>query len=180
MKNIITITTALFICTSIFAQSPKKVAVKNMNKSSVKTTVKTNVAIPVKTDVKTQLLGEWKFHEITLRTPKDGFLVHIAAQETNIIKLLIANYTFNKDGSITLDPKYIEKQGVKDASWQLSDEGKLTITYFWTSEKMKAEGISENENKVEMDYKVSITPNKELTLNWQDMFIVNLIRKTKK
>lgn len=85
-----------------------------------------------------------------------------------------------KIGSITLDPKYIEKQGVKEAKWKLSDAGKLTIIYFWTAEKMKAEGVSASENKVELDYKVNITPNKELTLNMLDVFIVNLIRKIKK
>jgi len=166
--------TFAFSLSTALAQSPKSTGVKSMNASSVKMVSKTNVETPVKTDVKTQLLGAWKFHEITIRTPKDGYLVHIAAQETNIIKLLIANYTFNNDGSITLDPKYIEKQGVKEAKWKFSDTGKLTITYFWSPEKMKENDIPASESKVEMDYKVTITPGEELTLNWQGVFIINL------
>lgn len=91
MKKITKLVAVAFLFTFSFglstvqAQNPKKVAVK--------------------TDVKTQILGEWKFHEITLRTPKDGFLVHIAEQEVNIIKLLIANYTFNKDWEYYIRPK---------------------------------------------------------------------------
>lgn len=185
MKKITKLAAAVLLTFSVGfstvqAQAPKKATVKSMSKSSPKMATKTVATTPVKVDVKTQILGEWKFHEITLRTPKDGFLMHIADQEVNIIKLLIANYTFNKGGSITLDPKYIEKQGVKEANWKLSDSGKLTITYFWTAEKMKKNDIPASENKVELDYKVILTPGKELTLSMHDMFIVNLIRKTKK
>lgn len=175
----------IIVAMVLIAFSVSAVQAQSLKKSTVRTKSKTQMAPKTigsegKIDVKFQLLGEWKFHEITLRASKDGYLPHIAAQETNIIKLLIANYTFNKDGSITLDLKYIEKQGVKEASWKLGEDGKLTITYFWTAEKMKENSIPANENSVELAYKLSITPNKELTLNMHDMFIVNLIRKTKK
>ncbi len=175
MKTTLIITlSSLLICTIIFAQNSKSLEAKSISNSSIESVKKTSVSSPIKDETKPQILGTWKFHEITIRTPKDGYLVHIAAQETNIIKLLIANYTFNNDGSITLDPKYIEKQGVKEAKWKFSDTGKLTITYFWSPEKMKENDIPASESKVEMDYKVTITPGEELTLNWQGVFIINL------
>ncbi len=180
MKNKILFLSCILSITVLNAQSPKNTDVKNMGKSKVQITPNVDNESTSNKSLKAQLLGEWVFHEITLRTPRDGYLLHIAKQELNIIKLLIANYTFNKDGSITLDSKYIEKQGVKKASWKLSDDGKLTITYFWTLEKMKEFEIPESENKVELDYKVNIIQGKELTLSMRDMFIVNLIVKTKK
>jgi len=179
MKRTYTIAVAILMTASVWAQSPEKVVEKSRINNRPQITTKTKLEKPVKANLKTQLIGEWRFHEITLRTPKDGYLIHIAAQETNIIKLMIANYTFNIDGSIALDPKYIEKQGVKEAKWNLSDSGKLTIVYFWTPEKMKEFGLPESQNKEELDYKVNLIPGKELTLNMSDMFIVNLISKSK-
>lgn len=180
MKNKILFLSCMLSVTVLTAQSPKNTDMKNMGKNKVQITHNVDNGSTSNKSLKAQLLGKWAFHEITLRTPKDGYLLHIAKQELNIIKLLIANYTFNKGGSIVLDPKYIEKQGVKKASWKLGDDGKLTITYFWTPEKMKEFEIPESENKVELDYKINIVQGKELNLNMQDMFLVNLVVKSKK
>jgi hypothetical protein len=149
-----------------------------MKKGSTQIAAKTNVATPEKLDVKTQLIQIWKFHEITVRTPKDGFLMSVADKEVGMINLLVANYTFNKDGSITLDPRYIEKQGVKEARWKLNDSGNLVISYFWSPEKQKEAGFTNSYE--EMEYKIDVISDKELSLNMSDMFIVNLVTKTKK
>ena len=130
---------------------------------------------PKTAGVKTQLFQIWKFHEITVRTPKDGFLMRVADKEVGMINLLVANYTFNKDGSITLDPKYMEKQGVKEARWELNDSENLVISYFWTPEKQKEDGLTNNYEK--MEYKIDIISDKELSLNMSDMFIVKLVAK---
>ncbi len=124
--------------------------------------------------VQTSIVGEWEFHEITMRTPRDGYLIHIAEQEINIMHLLVCNYTFNSDGSIVLDPKYMEKQRVEKADWKLTDTGNLAITYFWNEEKIKKDKLSSSSET--MEYTITITASKELSLNLQDMFIVNLVR----
>ena len=154
MKTIL-IALLLSITSGIFAQSISK-----------STTVKQNV--------KSQLIGEWKFHEITLITPKDGYLMRISERETAMMNLLVANYTFNEDGSITLDPKYMEKQGVKSARWKIDDANVLSVTFFWTAEKQQKAGYTNDYEKI--DFKVKISSTKKLRLNLQDMFIVNLVQ----
>jgi hypothetical protein len=182
MKKITQLATVVLIGTlsvsTAFAQNPKKATVTTMSKSKTQMAPKAKTQTSLKKDVKSQLLKPWKFHEISLRTPKDGYLMHIAEQELGLLHLFIANYTFNMDGSISLDPKYIEKQGVKSAKWEITDSGKLAITYYWTPEKQKEGGYSNDFEKIE--YKIDVISDKELTLNMSDMFIVNLIVKTKK
>jgi len=131
-------------------------------------------SIEISAKVQTSIVGEWEFHEITMRTPRDGYLIHIAEQEINIMHLLVCNYTFNSDGSIVLDPKYMEKQRVEKAEWKLTDTGDLAITYFWNEEKIKKDKLSSSSET--MEYTITITASKELSLNLQDMFIVNLVR----
>jgi len=154
MKTIL-IAILLMLTSGVFAQStPKKTAMKQ--------------------NLKSQLIGEWKFHQITLITPKDGYLMRISERETAMMNLLVANYTFNENGSITLDSKYMEKQGVKSARWKMDDLNILSITFFWTAEKQKKEGYTNDYEKIE--FKVKISSMKELRLNLQDMFIVNLVQ----
>ena len=97
MKTTVIITlSSLLICTIIFAQNSKSLEAKSVSNSNIESVKKTNVSSPVNDEAKTQLLGTWKFHEITIRTPKDGYLIHIAQQEVGLINLFIVNYTFNK------------------------------------------------------------------------------------
>ena len=154
-KLIFTIAASLLIITSTFAQNP---ITETGNK-----------------DIKTQLKREWEFHELTIRTPKDGYLMHIADQEINLMKLFIANYTFNKDGSITLSPKYNETIGVKEAKWEIDEYNRLVITYFFTEDSKANAGNTNNSEKFK--YKIDTISDKELTINMQDMFIVNLKSK---
>lgn len=162
-----------------FAQKPASKTAISKPISKAKITLATTNDKPTKTvensDVKTQLIQAWKFHEITLRTPKDGYLFRMADKEVGMINLLVANYTFNTDGSIVLDPKYIEKQGVKEAKWEMNAAGNLVITYFWTPEKQKEAGFTNNYEK--MEYKIDVISDKELTISIMDMFVVNLITK---
>lgn len=153
--KIILIAILLTLTSGIFAQSVSK-----------KTEEKQNV--------KSQLIGEWKFHEITLVTPKDGYLIRISERETAMMNLLVANYTFNENGSIALDSKYKEKQGVKSASWKMDELNTLTITFFWTVEKQKKADYTNDYEKIEFNVKISST--KKLSLNLQDMFFVNLVQ----
>ncbi len=125
-------------------------------------------------DLKTQILGEWEFHEITLRTPKDGYLIHIAEQETKLIELSIVNYTFNTDGSVTFPVKYVESLGIKEGKWIITESGELAITYYFNDD---SEFNAGNTNKSEtFTYKVSIS-DEELTIDMQGIFITNLKRK---
>ena len=154
-KLIFTIAASLLIIISTFAQSS---TAESGNK-----------------DIKTQLNKEWEFHELTVRTPKDGYLIHIADQEINLMKLFIANYTFNKDGSITLSPKYIETIGIKEAKWEIDEYSRLVVTYFFTEDSKANAGNTNNYEKFK--YKIDTISDKELTINMQDMFIVNLKSK---
>ena len=154
-KLTFTIAASLLIITSTYAQS--------------------STTEPGNKEIKTQLNKEWEFHEITLRTPKDGYLMHIADQETNLMKLFIANYKFNKDGSIILSSKYIEKIGIKKADWELDESGKLVITYFFTEDSKANEGNTNNYEKFKYD--IETISDEELTINMQDMFIINLKSK---
>ena len=164
-----------FSTLTVQAQNSKKVQAKSISKQKVTTAPKAEHITTVKTDVKTLLLKEWKFHKFSLRALKDGYLPNVSGKLTGVFKLLIANYTFNADGSITLDPKYMEEQGVKNATWMLTDEGKLKITYFWTAEKQEAAGYTNDYEKVR--YKIDFISNNELTISLSDMFIVNLVTK---
>lgn len=178
-KTVIFILANLVICTSLLAQKsvskPVSKASISTSTSKAQTSPKVTAVKAEESDVKTQLIQTWKFHEITLRTPKDGYLMRVADKEVGMINLLVANYTFNTDGTITLDEKYIEKQGVKEAKWELNTSGNLVITYYWTPEKQKAAGFTNNYEK--MEYTIDRISDKELSLNMSDIFIVNLITK---
>ncbi len=155
MKTIF-ITVILLLTSTVFAQSVSKTIKKEKQ-------------------VTNPFIGVWEFHEITIRTPKDGYLMRISEREIDLMNLIIANYIFHEDGSIILDPKYMEKQGVKKATWAKDDSTSITITYFWTAEKQKAKGYTNDYEKI--TYTIQVVPNQKLSLNLQDMFIVNLIHK---
>src|SRR5690554_1600510 len=167
------------ICTALFGQIQKQSTL--VKKESVKiTNADQSVEKEVMSleEIKKQLLQDWKFRYITLVTPKDGYLMHIADQEVHLVKVLIANYSFNVDGSITLDPTYIEKQGVQSAKWEVMDTENIVITYYWTAKKQEKEGLTNDYEKLE--YKIDVISKDQLILNWNDMFIVKLIVPPKK
>jgi 23S rRNA A2030 N6-methylase RlmJ len=102
----------------------------------------------------------------------------ISDKEIAMMNLLVANYAFNEDGSIAIDPKYKEKQGIKEVKWEMKDAENIVITYYWTTEKQETQNFTNDYEKLE--YKIDVISEKELTLNMSDMFIVNLIIKSKK
>lgn len=172
----------LIICTSLLAQTTKHTSKKisRNNQTQVKadtvpersgTSIQS--AQPEQTKVNPLLLQDWKFHEITIRTPKDGYLMRFSERETAMVNWLVANYTFKKDGGVILDKSYVKEQGVRAAKWRMTASGHLEIIYYWTEEKQKTEGLTNDYEKLE--FKINFTSEKELTLNIGDMFIVELI-----
>ena len=184
------------VCTSLFAQAPKHSTEKTKqapektkqtdgkaNQTEEKTKEKNKSQVqgvseikqPEKIYVNPLLLQDWKFHEITIRTPKDGYLMRFSDREVTMVNWLVTNYSFNKDGSITLDSRYMQDQGVKEAKWKMLDSLNMEITYFWTVEKQKTAGYTNGYEK--LDYRIDIISEKVLSLNMQNMFIVNLVIK---
>lgn len=179
MKNstkLVSILLLSFSLSAVTAQTEKQITTKKATESKV--LVPSQETATKGIDVKSQLIKDWRFHEITLRTPKDGYLFKVSDKEVAMVNLLIANYTFNEDESITLDPNYMEKQGVKSAKWEINSSGNLEITYYWTAEKQKLSGYTNDYEKLE--YKIDKISEQELLLNMSEMFIINLIVKTKK
>ena len=131
--------------------------------------------VAVGQDMKDSLINEWKFHEITLRTPKDGYLIRLSKKTVDIMELMVVNYKLNSDGSVTLDADYMEKQGIKEAKWELSDNNALVISYFWTPEKQETAGFTNSYEKIE--FKIDKISDKELVLSLYDMVIVTLVSK---
>ena len=179
----------LVICTSLLAQTTKHSTEKTKNspektkqstekakeKGAPQVQAATDIKQPEKIIVNPLLLQDWKFHAITIRTPKDGYLMRFSDREVTMVNWLIANYSFNKDGSIALDPRYMQEQGVKEAKWKMTDSLNIEITYFWTVEKQKKAGYTNGYEK--LDYRIDMISEKELSLNMQNMFIVNLVIK---
>ncbi|MFT6922105.1 MAG: hypothetical protein ACJA1C_001107 [Crocinitomicaceae bacterium] len=174
MKNIaITAVISIIIVSCSTSQVP---IINTVQETPISEIEKTEESIEEeKIDLKTQLLGEWEFHQITIRTPKDGYLLHIAEQEMNLIKLSIANYSFNVEGSVKFPPEYIELLGLKEAKWNTTDSKELAITYYFNED---SEFNAGNTNTSEtFTYEVIEISNKELTIDMQGMFIINLKAK---
>jgi len=77
---------------------------------------------------KEQIMGEWKFVEITLKSPKTGYVPAFQDKEIGFMRICMANYNFNQDGSMSLSERYMKNNGANSASWVLEGET-INITY---------------------------------------------------
>ena len=119
-----------------------------------------------------KVLGKWQFAQITLVSPKQGYIPSFETQETNLMRLSMANYTFNEDGSVVLAEEYTKKTGIVKATWKLNaDQTGLDITYYFSEESAK--------NPETLPWKVENVTATDLSLKLQKIFVVKF-KKTGK
>jgi len=160
--------------TTCFAQQTLKTKVSSSESTQKINKINSKKDSTSEKNYKEHILGEWKFHSITIETPKDGYIMRIGERELAMISLLVSNYNFISDGNIIVDEKYKEKQGVDKVKWELSESKGLKITYVLTTEKQKEKGYSQAAQ--ELVFSIVTLSNKELIINTNG-FILNLIKK---
>jgi hypothetical protein len=119
---------------------------------------------------KEQIIGEWKFVEVTLVSPKVGYIATLAKKEIAIMKVSMANYKFIEDGSIILPEKFLTKNGVRSGSWKL-DGSIINITYFF---KEGAEGHT-NSSEV-LPWSIISISEETLIIDLMGAFKVKLVK----
>jgi len=125
-----------------------------------------------------KIVGKWQFAQMALVSPKAGFIPTLGEKEAGLMRICMANYTFNEDGSIVLTEEYITKTGITKATWKLNaDQTGIDITYFFT---IDAELYPSNKNASEtFPWKAESVTATDLTLMLHRMFMVKLKKAVK-
>lgn len=119
-----------------------------------------------------KILGKWQFVQITLVSPKQGYIPSFETQEANLMRMSMTNYTFNEDGSALLTEEYTKKTGITKATWKLNaDQTGLDITYQFSEESGKKDET--------LPWKVETVTATDLSLKLQKMFIVRFKKVVK-
>lgn len=119
-----------------------------------------------------KIVGKWQFSQITLMSPKQGYIPSFEAQETNLMRLSMANYAFNEDGSVALAEEYTKKTGITKATWKVNaDQTGLDITYHFSEESAK--------NPETLPWKVENVTATDLSLKLQKMIVVKFKKAAK-
>jgi len=130
-------------------------------------------------NISDQLLGNWRFVDVTLISPKKGYIPTMKEQEINLLKLSMANYWFKKDYTIVLDAKYMERTGITEATWELDPESKtIMITYVFSEDSELNKGNSSN--KSPLPWTIDEITDEKLVLNLMDMYVVSFEKKKQK
>ena len=110
-----------------------------------------------------KIIGKWQFTQMALVSPKEGFIPTLGEKEAGLMRICMANYTFNEDGSIVLSDEYITKTGVNKATWKLNaDQTGIDITYYFT---IDASLYPANKNSTEtFPWKIESVTNTDLSL----------------
>ncbi len=119
---------------------------------------------------KEQVIGEWKFVEVTIISPKAGYVPAFAKKEISLTKMCMANYNFNQDGSMVLSEKYMESNGVNSAGWEL-EGSTINITYNFNEDTPGHTNKSET-----LPWSILSVSKETLIIDLMGMFKVNLKR----
>lgn len=125
-----------------------------------------------------KIVGKWQFTQMAIVSPKEGFIPTLGEKEAGLMRICMANYTFNADGSVVLSEDYITKTGVNKATWKLSaDQTGVDITYNFTIDAVL---YPANKNSTEtFPWKVESVSNTDLSLKLHRMFVVKFKKAVK-
>jgi hypothetical protein len=112
---------------------------------------------------KDEIIGEWKFVEISLVSPKAGHVLPMGLQEMNQMKMAMANYNFNQDGTIAFSEEYLKNNNYESASWKL-DGSSIFITYKIT------------DGSIGFKWNVASVSKEELVLDWMRVLKIKLTK----
>ncbi|MBK6520829.1 MAG: hypothetical protein KBG47_01965 [Bacteroidia bacterium] len=125
-----------------------------------------------------KIVGKWQFTQMALVSPKQGFIPTLGEKEAGLMRICMANYTFNEDGSVVLSEEYITKTGVNKTTWKLNaDQTGIDITYYFTIDPVQ---YPANKNEKEtFPWKIESVTATDLSLIMHRMFMVKLKKATK-
>ena len=124
-----------------------------------------------------KLIGKWQFAQAAIVSPKVGYIPTFKEKETGLMRICMANYTFNADGSIGLSDEYMTKTGITKASWKLNNEQTgLDITYHFTIDEAL---YPTNRNSTEtLPWKIESVTASDLSLSLLGMFVIKFKKGT--